>query len=159
MQRARLIAAERNYAQAMQATDAALAVDPHMAAAWLLRGQLLLLQGDSRQSIVAFQKGLETAPRQLERPHLGELLGALTEAQIQSGDATAAALTLKQVDTRFPNSPMGRFLRARLAMLNKDYDSAVASLQVMLGAQQDPARQGPVGAGVARQGQRGLGTG
>jgi putative PEP-CTERM system TPR-repeat lipoprotein len=137
LQRARLIATERNYAEAVKATDAVLAVDPHMAAAWLLRGQLLLLQSDSRQSIVALQKGLETAPRQLERPHLGELLGALTEAQIQSGDATAAAMTLKQVDTRFPNSPMSRFLRARLAMLNKDYESAVASLQVMLGAQEE----------------------
>ncbi len=137
LQRARVIAAERNYAEALKATDTVLAVDAHMAAAWLLRGQLLLLQGDGRQSTAAFQKGLETAPRQLERPHLGELLGALTEAQIQSGDATAAAMTLKQVDARFPNSPMSRFLRARLAMLNKDYDSAVASLQVMLGAQAD----------------------
>ncbi len=142
LQRARLLAAEHRYPEAVQATDATLAVDPHMAAAWLVRGQLLLLQGDNRQSVAALQKSMESAPRQLERPRLAALLAALAEGQIRLGDATAAATTLKQIDARFRDSVLSRFLRARLAMLNKDYDSAVTSLQLLLKDRSDmlPAR-------------------
>src|SRR6185437_3248458 len=142
LQRGRLLAAKHHYPEAVQAMDATLAADPHMAAAWLLRGQLLLLQGDSRQSVASLKKGMESAPRQLERPQLAALLAALAEAQIRLGDATAAATTLKQIDARFRDTVLSRFLRARLVMHNKDYSSAVASLQLLLKERTDflPAR-------------------
>jgi len=132
LQRARLLAVQAHSDEAMEAVGNALHADPRLAAAWMLRGQLLLRKGAYEEAVVALKKGRETGLVQLNLRQYGALLETLADAQLGNRDAQGAAETIQELETRFPKAPAGRFLHARMAMLKQDYATAVNDLQQVL---------------------------
>ena len=132
--RARLLAAQDQSDGALQALDEAIKADPHSALAWLLRGQILLRRGTAPEAIAAFNHARETARVQLDFPQDAALLQELAGAQMDLGHTADAKATIAELDQRFPNTVGTKFLDARMAVVRRDYATALDDLQTVLSA-------------------------
>ena len=132
--RARLLAVRNQSAAALQALDEAIQIDPHSALAWLLRGQILLRWGTAPDAIAAFNHARETAHLQLDFSQDAALLQELAGAQMDLGHIADAKATLAELDQRFPNALGTKFLDARMAVMRRDYATALDDLQTVLSA-------------------------
>jgi cellulose synthase operon protein C len=119
-----------------------LAADPTNAIGWWVMSKLCRQRGDVQGAISALKRANEHAPGRLTLVQHNTTLATLVEAQMESGDIAGAAATHADLAKRSPEAPLTRLLAARLAILKREYSTAIAESQKALGVVPDfvPAR-------------------
>lgn len=115
--------------EALAALDRLQAREPEQARWWLYRGRYLLSLGQAlpaRDAFLKAQQGRQASLDYLEQ--VGAIAG-LAEANLASGDVSAAEQALFQMQQRAPGAFGTLFLKARVALARRDYPAATADLQ------------------------------
>ena len=119
----RLALGRRDAKAARGASEAALALDPEDAEAWVLRGESARLEGDAAGARAAFDRAVQSAPRQVSaRIARAEL--SIAEGRVD--DVRADADALLQVNARQPH---GLYLRAMVLAQTGEPAKAAEILQ------------------------------
>jgi len=123
---ARLKASRNDFQGALVLLESALEKSPKLYEAWLLKGELLNVQGNPEGALQAFRKAVEAKPDHLAAHSriVGQLLstGNIEEANKQ-------VEAMKQVA---PNHPRTLYQSALLAYQKKDLPKARETIQMML---------------------------
>ncbi len=139
LQQARLLVKQQKLEAGLESVQQALVQNPRSTQAWLLRGAILHERGKFGEAIESFQNGLDAARGQVNLPQELALLNGLADSQLALRDSKGAAQTLSRLASRFPNAVAAHFLRARVALLNDDYKTAVGELRYVLKAAPESA--------------------
>lgn len=120
---ARLLMFENRGADAEREVDAALAIDPANSRALMLKGDLLRLRGDYTGALARYDEVIKREPQ-----NAVALLGR-ANLEIALNRLDAADSDVRHVQTEFPNSPEGIYLRALIAVGRGDIKQANDILQ------------------------------
>lgn len=105
---------------------------PDFALGWLKRGTILADRGEFTEAARALQTALDHASGQLTLQQHAELLTALIETRLASGDVEGAAAMQKQLANLAPESALTHFAAARVAIARQDYATGTAELRRLL---------------------------
>ena len=135
--KARLLAANRDFAAALSVLAPALQKAPGLADAWFLKGSILSVQGDFPAGAEAYRKALEIKPDFLPA-HTALVARSLDERKLED-----AAKQLEAMRKIAPKHPQTVYLQAELLYLQKNFQAARETLQQYLKAIPDsgPALQ------------------
>lgn len=112
---ARVTAARGDVSGAMQEADQVIAAQPATAAAWILKGDLLRVQGKEDDAIKAYQRAVAAAPADVV-PLLG-----IAAVHVSQRNRPAAHEALAKAQKLAPAHPMVHFTRANLALQEGNY--------------------------------------
>lgn len=129
LERARQMAAERDYGPALALVDEVLGKDPENPSAWNLKGDILWhAQGKLQEAAVAYR----TATR--IKPDYVVSHASLTNILLQEGNLAEAATQLEHLQKISANHPQVHYLGAQLAFQKNDYKQAHTLAQQFLKA-------------------------
>lgn len=112
---ARLKLVDRDPAAALQTVEGVIARDGKNRDAWLLKGDILALQGNAEAGTQAYRKAIEIRPDTVAA-HAALVGNLMRQKKLDEAEKQFAAM--KSV---LPNHPQTVFLELRLAYLKKDY--------------------------------------
>jgi putative PEP-CTERM system TPR-repeat lipoprotein len=131
------LAAEGKLDEALTLLEDTLSADPNLASAWLAKGFLHGRRGEAREAADALERARKFAAGSLSVTQRASLLLGLADAQLASGNQTAAKDVYEELARLAPNWPLTHLLGARLSMARQDYGEAVASAHKALRAAPD----------------------
>lgn len=123
---ARAIAGRRDYPDATKLVDALLARDPSMHEAWMLKGEMSLVQKDPKAAEASFKKALD-AQRAYVPAHM-----ALINLRLADGDVAGAKTQLEQMRAAAPNHPVTTFAHAQVLFRSGELTQARELTQQLL---------------------------
>lgn len=112
---ARLKLTERDPAAALNLVEGVLAKDAKDRDAWLLKGDILTLQGNAEAGLQAYRKAIEIRPDTVAA-HAALVGNLMREQKLDAAETQFAAMK-----AALPNHPQTVFIELRLAYLKKDY--------------------------------------
>jgi cellulose synthase operon protein C len=136
IEHARLLASDGHTDEALATLERVTSQTPPRAEAWALRGTILARTGDHEKAREAYRKATEAGETSLPLPRRAAVLAALIESELALNDAEGANAALKQLAALAPEAGITHYLRARIALAQKDPVLAAAELQRVL--QADP---------------------
>jgi cellulose synthase operon protein C len=101
------------------------------ARAMFMRGIVQMSLGTAREARDTL-KAAQSEARTLRAPEQLAIAVAYTEVELALNDASAAEQGLKQIEAWAPGSTVSHYMRARVAILKRDYETAVAECQRVL---------------------------
>lgn len=113
----------RQFHEAINALNEALAIDPKMPGVHTLLGQSLYAVGDETQAVTAFQAALREAPQDFSA---NLYLGIL---RLKQHDTENAKPLLELAIELQPTYPLARFSMAKLQSLTGEYPAAIKTLE------------------------------
>src|SRR6266850_1632557 len=116
--RARLAAAEQDFASALSRVDSALAVSPSSSEALLLKADLLAVQGEKESAEKAYREAIQAAPKQVAARL--SLISHLLRYQLVE-KAFAEAQALEKVA---PKDPRSSYARALVLVEQRNFGAA-----------------------------------
>lgn len=127
----RLDAASGHGESALKAPERVASAPAAHARALFLRGIVQMSLGTVREARDTL-KAAQAESRTLRAPEQLALAVAYTEVELALSDAAAAEQGLKQIEAWAPQSTVSHYMRARVAMLKRDFETAVAECQRVL---------------------------
>ncbi len=149
-----LALAEGNPRLADAKADAALAIAPQNALAWLVKGDAALAELHVQDAANALQKAVDIGPPSLSPYQSFVARGRLAQAELTLGRRKDALKNVEIMLKQAPKAPFPNFLRGLIAYQNKNYQTAANHLQIALNADPYNVRALTLlGAAEAAQGQ------
>jgi putative PEP-CTERM system TPR-repeat lipoprotein len=136
IEHARLLASDGRTDEALATLERVTSQTPPRAEAWTLRGTILARTGDHEKAREAYRKANELGQTSLPLPRRAAVLAALIESELALNDTAGATAALKQLAAMAPEAGITHYLRARIALVQKDPVLAASELQRVL--QADP---------------------
>ncbi|MGH8254289.1 MAG: tetratricopeptide repeat protein [Steroidobacteraceae bacterium] len=135
--------ARTDFARALADLDAIRAYDPVAPDQWAARGSLYAAHGQYREAEEALITAVANDHGTVPAPAAATALALLTEVRLALGKVDAAAVSQQRLADLTPRGLMTRFLGARVALLRRQYDSAAATLEILVHESPDfaPARR------------------
>ncbi|WP_405237801.1 XrtA/PEP-CTERM system TPR-repeat protein PrsT [Lentisalinibacter orientalis] len=127
-------AAQRDFEAARRVLGEALAMDPDHTAAWLASGSLHLTTGNADAAITDFVKALELAEAEGDDGDRISALRGLVESRLAAGDTAGARAAINQLVGVSPGNVITKYLVARVAVAEQDFETAQDELQAVLSA-------------------------
>src|SRR6056297_3045980 len=124
--------AQQNYNEARRVVGEALTIDAGYGPAWLASGSLHLRTGDVASAIGDFEKALEIAEAEAERSNQVAALTGMVEARLANEDLDGARQATARLRELAPDNLTAKYLNARVAFLDEDYETALAELTDIL---------------------------
>ena len=119
IERARQLAAGRDFDDALLAIDGVIQKNPGKSDAWKLKGDILFYEKNkTEEALLTYRKSIEANPKFMP----GHI--AILTILMKQGKLAEAASQLQQLKSFAANSPQTMYLEARLAYQNKDYKLA-----------------------------------
>jgi cellulose synthase operon protein C len=125
---AQLFADSGDATRALANVDKVLAANPNDAMGLFVKGAVKLATGDFPAALAALQSASKQN-KQLDWYRQTQLYAMLAETTLLTNDAAAAGGWIDNLERRVPQSVLGHYLRARLALLNKNPNDALGHLQ------------------------------
>lgn len=138
---------------ALAELDAVLKTEPGASRAWLVRGSILAQRGEFDEARQSLENARAHADREFSGLQRAALLAMLTETHLARGDSQGAREAHAELRQFAPDWIPTRLLAARIALMERKYQDAVAGLQPLVAAAPDvvPA-QFLLGAALLAQG-------
>src|ERR1022692_3052238 len=150
---AQLRAVEGKSDEALTALDRAVARNPALMQAWLLRGRLLMASAKYADANAAFKRVTDGAPGQVSVPEEILALSGQAEALLAQNDVKSAAEVVKLLKLHHQNTIPAHYLEGRLALQNGDAPTAVNEFRIVTNAAPDNvAMKSLLGAALLAQG-------
>jgi len=125
--RARRLGEQRRFDEALALIDQALARDPTLHEAWVLKGEVLLaLRKDAKAAEEAFSKALSINPAFVPA-HL-----SIIATRLAGSDLTGAKAQAERLRAVLPKHPQMMFVDAQLAFVSKDYTKSRELVQLLM---------------------------
>lgn len=122
----RLKASRNDLSGALVLIESALEKEPKMLEAWLLKGDLLLAQGNAAAALAAYRKALEVKPDSVAAN------SAVIRRLLDDGKTDDAGKQLDALKQLLPNHPQTHYLAALMAYQQSDFTKARDAVQQML---------------------------
>ncbi|WP_405242520.1 XrtA/PEP-CTERM system TPR-repeat protein PrsT [Lentisalinibacter salinarum] len=126
--------AQDQYADARRVVGEILAMDPNFAPAWLASGSLNLTTGDIDSAIADFVKASEVADAAGGTSDKVSALIGLVEARLANQDLAGGKQAVEELQNLAPDNLTTKYLTARVAFLEGDYETAQSELAEILSA-------------------------
>jgi putative PEP-CTERM system TPR-repeat lipoprotein len=124
--------AERNFVQARATMDHVLTTSADAIDAWLLSGRMHFERRNAELAETHFDKALGLAVSQKNNIAREMGLMGLTESLLAQNKTELARESVQELTTLSPNAPGTKYLSARIAYLDQDWERAQALLQEVL---------------------------
>jgi putative PEP-CTERM system TPR-repeat lipoprotein len=124
--------AERNFVQARATMDHVLTTSADAIDAWLLSGRMHFERRNAELAETHFDKALGLAVSQKNNIAREMALMGLTESLLAQNKTELARESVQELTTLSPNAPGTKYLSARIAYLDQDWERAQALLQEVL---------------------------